>query len=51
MKDLLQKINNDTLVIIGLILIAAVYAFKGNGEQVVTAIIGGFIGYMRGIDS
>lgn len=48
-KDLLRRINNDTLIIIGLTVIAIIYSVNNTGEQVVTAIIAGFIGYIRGL--
>ena len=46
MNDLFTKINNDTVAIIGLILIACFYAATGTGEQVVAAITGGMLGYI-----
>jgi len=46
MAELLGKINNDTVAIIGLIAIACFYAATGTGEQVVAAITGGMLGYI-----
>ena len=46
MSELLGKINNDTVAILGLILIACFYAATGTGEQVVAAITGGMLGYI-----
>jgi len=46
MKELLGKINNDTVAIIGLVAIACFYAATGTGEQVVAAITGGMLGYI-----
>lgn len=49
MEDLLNKLDNDTIIILGLIAIAFTYVFKATpgGEQVVSNIVsifGGFIG-------
>jgi hypothetical protein len=48
MKDLLGKINNDTLIIVGMIVIAVVYAFRVPDSQVVNTIVAGFVGYIGG---
>ena len=49
MKELLEKLDNDTIIVIGLTAVALTYAFKGGGDQIVNTIIAGFIGYIRGI--
>jgi len=46
MNDMLKKINNDTVAILGLNAIACFYAATGTGEQVVAAITGGMLGYI-----
>ena len=45
-NELLGKINNDTVAILGLIAVACFYAATGTGEQVVAAITGGMLGYI-----
>ena len=49
MKNVLDNFDNDTLVIVALSVMAILYVFNGNGEQVVTSISSGFIGYLRGL--
>lgn len=48
MKTLLDRLNNDTLIIIGLAALALVYATTGSGEQIVSNIVAGFVGYIGG---
>ena len=48
MKGLLNKIDNDTIIILGLALLSLVYATMGTGEQIVANIVSGFVGYLGG---
>ena len=44
--DLLKDLtDNDTLIIVGLLVIAVIY---GNESNTITAIVSGFLGYMKG---
>jgi hypothetical protein len=45
---ILERINNDTLIICALAAVAMVYAFGGSGEQIVGNIVAGFVGYLGG---
>lgn len=49
MKSILEKIDNDTLIVMGLIGIAFVYAFQNQGDtQIVSNIVSIFGGYIGG---
>ncbi|MFB5622876.1 MAG: hypothetical protein ACE5RH_02680 [Nitrosarchaeum sp.] len=50
LKMLLGKIDNDTLIIIGLVGIAFTYALinSQDGAQIVSNIVAGFVGYLGG---
>jgi hypothetical protein len=48
MKDLLNKIDNDTLIVVGLIVLAIMYSFNAAGEQIVNNIVSVFAGYIGG---
>lgn len=47
-KNLIDKLDNDTLIIIGLIVLALVYSVSATGEQIVGNIVAGFVGYLGG---
>lgn len=46
--NLLKNIDNDTVIVTGLCIIAVVYAVMGAGENIVNTIVGGLIGYIGG---
>lgn len=49
MKSILEKIDNDTIIVLGLIGIAFAYAFQEQGDtQIVSNIVSIFGGYIGG---
>ena len=48
MKELLSRIDNDTLIIIGMVAIAMLYGWRSPDAQVVNTIVAGFVGYIGG---
>jgi hypothetical protein len=46
MNDMLKKVNNDTVVLIVLAIVACIYAASGTGDQIVNSITSGMIGYI-----
>jgi hypothetical protein len=47
-KAMVDKIDNDTVIIVGLIMLGIVYAASNTGEQTVGNIVSGFVGYLGG---
>ena len=45
---ILERIDNDTLVILGMIAVALVYSVTGTGEQIVNSIVSAFGGFIGG---
>ena len=48
MRDILSRIDNDTLIIVGMIVIALLYGWRSPDAQVVNTIVAGFVGYLGG---
>ena len=48
MNKILEKIDNDTLIVVGLIALAIIYSFNAGGEQIVNNIVSVFAGYIGG---
>lgn len=47
-KGLIERIDNDTIIIMGLVIIAITYSFAEDSGNIVHTIVIGLLGYLGG---